>query len=313
MEIVAGNGQSAPPGAELPDPLVVKVTDELGDPVPDVRVVFELGAGAQGGELLPDTAVTRANGEASARWTLGEALGEHRVSAEVVGAGAAVVSFTATAAVVAAPQPSAERSSVGASPSTIEVGTGLSIVTVTVRDGDGEPLAGATVTLAATGLGNMLTQPSAPTGDDGRVQATFQAVTPGTREISAVVNGDVAIEETASVTVVVAPTPQRLVFLTQPSDTEEDETIAPPVSVGVVDEKGDLVTVSGIEIELELFREGRGSNELEGTTTQVTVDGVAAFPDLRVDRDEDDYLLRATAPGRPELGSVDSDTFDIED
>ncbi|MDQ2673363.1 MAG: hypothetical protein M3Y40_01780, partial [Chloroflexota bacterium] len=74
------------------------------------------------------------------------------------------------------------------------------------------------------------------------------------------------------------------------------------------------VPVSGIEIRLELLGEhGNDSNELEGDTTQSTQNGVAVFPDLRVDRDEDGYRLRATAPGRPELGSVDSDTFDVED
>lgn len=312
VERVSGNDQFAPPGTELPAPLVVRVTDDQGDPMAEVRVAFALGAGAAGGELRPDTAVTDPDGEASARWTLGDALGEQRVSAEVVAAGSAVVSFTATAA-VEAPRPSAERSTVSASDATIEVVTGLSVITVTVRDGGGEPLAGATVSLAASGLGNILTQPSAPTGEDGRAQATFQAVTPGTRTISAVVNGDVAIVETASVTVVAAPTPQRLAFLTQPTDTEEDETIAPPVAVGVVDEAGDVVPVSGIEIELELLRDGRGSNELEGTTTQTTQDGVAVFPDLRVDHDEDDYRLRATAPGRPELESADSEPFDVED
>ena len=85
------------------------------------------------------------------------------------------------------------------------------------------------------------------------------------------------------------------------------------LSVALVDDEGDMVPLSGVEIRLELIRErGDRSDELEGTTTQLTVDGVAAFPDLRVDRDDHDYRLRATAPGRPELGSVDSETFDIE-
>jgi hypothetical protein len=69
-----------------------------------------------------------------------------------------------------------------------------------------------------------------------------------------------------------------------------------------------------MEIRLELVREkGESSNELEGDTTQLTDDGVAVFPDLRVDGDDRDYRLRATAPARPELGSVDSETFDVED
>jgi hypothetical protein len=74
------------------------------------------------------------------------------------------------------------------------------------------------------------------------------------------------------------------------------------------------VPLSGVEIRLELIDEdGDSSNDLEGDTTQITDGGVAVFPDLRVDRDEQDYRLRATAPERPELDSVDSETFDIED
>lgn len=312
IERVGGNGQSGPPGSELPDPIVVKVTDDGERPVPGVRVAFELGAGAQGGSTTPDTALTDAGGEASATWVLGDGVGEQEVNAEVVGAGLAVVSFTASAVQVV-PAPSAERSSVTASPASIEAVTGVSIITVTVRDGRGDVVAGATVTLEATGEGNLLTQPSAPTGEDGVAQGTLQGVVPGTRVVSAVVNGEIGIVETASVTVTATPTARRLAFLVQPQDAEEDEVIAPPVEVAVVDEGGDIVPVSGVEIRLELLRDDRNSNELEGTTTGVTDDGVAVFPDLRVDRDEDGYRLRATAPERPELESVDSETFDVED
>jgi hypothetical protein len=316
VEASRGNDQSAAPGAELPAPIVVKVTDADGGPVAGVRVAFELASGAAGGETLPDTAITNAEGEASARWVLGEDAGEQEVTAEVVGAGLPVVSFTATA-VEGRPQPDAERSSITAAPATIEVVTGLSVITVAVRDGRGDPLSGVTVTLAATGLGNILTQPSSPTGADGTAQGTLQGVVPGTRVISASVDG-VDVIQTASVTVVATPEPppseaQRLEFRVQPSDAAEDEIIAPAVEVVLVDEGGDLVELSGVEIRLELLRDDKGSNELEGNTTRLTVDGVAVFPDLRVDRDENGYRLRATAPGLPELGSTDSETFDIED
>lgn len=313
VEALSGDGQSAAPGEELTQPIVVKVTDADARPLPDVSVSFTLGLAADGGEITPDTALTDENGEATARWVLGEVLGEQRVEAEVVGAGLDVVSFTATA-VEDVPQPSAELSSVTASPESIEAVTGLSVIRVTVLDGRGDPVSGATVTLAATGLGNVLTQPSAPTDTDGVAEGTLQAITPGTKVISAVVNGGITVLETASVEVVVTPTPDRLVFLVQPTDTEEDETISPPVAVAIVDDDGDVVPLSGVEIRVELIEEGdENSDDLEGDTTEVTEGGVAAFPDLRVDRDENDYRLRATAPERPELGSVDSETFDIED
>jgi hypothetical protein len=311
-----GSGQSALPGAELPDPIVVKVKDAQGDPVPAVRVAFALGPGAEGGEITPDTATTDAAGEASAQWVLGNAEGEHRADAEVVGAGLDVVSFTATA-VEESLEPSGDHSSLTATPTRIDAITGVASITVTVRDQRGDPLPGATVILFATGVSNFLTQPSAPTGEDGVAEGALQALTPGTRVISAMVNGDVAIVETATVEVVITPPPptaERLVFLVQPTDIDEDEVISPAVSVALVDGENEVVPLSGVEIRLELVREDdHDSNELEGSTRQFTEAGVAVFPDLRVDRDEDDYRLRATAPERPELGSVDSESFDVED
>ena len=281
---------------------------------PDVSVSFTLGPDADGGEITPDTALTDEDGEASAQWVLGDGLGEQQVHAEVVGAGLDRVNFTATA-VEDVPQPSAEQSSVTASPESIEAVTGLSVIRVTVRDGRGDPIAGATVTLAATGLGNVLTQPSAPTDADGVAEGTLQAITPGTKVISAVVNGGITIVETASVEVVVTPTADRLVFLVQPTDTEEDETISPAVAVAIVDDDGDVVPLSGVEIRLELIREqrrqlrrSRGGHHGRSPTTASPSSPTCGWTATR-----SDYRLRATAPERPELGSVDSETFDIED
>lgn len=312
LEALRGNAQVALPGAELPAPIVVLVTDAEKQPMAGMRVAFRLGAGAEGGSTLPDTATTGVDGEASTRWVLGDDLGEQRMSAEVVGTGLNMVSFTATA-VASAPAPSAGRSSVAASPASIEAITGISVITVTVRDPRGEPLPGMSVTLAASGAGNVLIQPTAPTDEDGVAQGTLQAIVPGSRVVSAVVNGNLAIQETATVTVVAAPEPDRLAFVVQPTDAEEDEPITPAVTVAVVNGEGEVVPVSGVEIRLELIRGHRPSRELEGTTAQVTENGVAVFPDLEVDRDDEDYLLRATAPNHPELGSVDSETFDVED
>jgi hypothetical protein len=211
IEPIRGDEQSGTAGTQLPQPIVAKVTDAAGRPVAGVPVAFDLGIGAEGGETVPDTALTDADGEATVQWTLGEDAGEQQVTAEVVGAGLDMVSFTATAE------------------------------------------------------------------DD-------------------------------------APEPVRLAFVVQPQDTEEDEVITPAIAVAVVDELGAVVPLAGVTIRLELVRDrGDGKHELEGDETQVTTAGVAFFRDLAVEREEEDYRLRATAPSHPELGSVDSDTFDIED
>jgi hypothetical protein len=90
--------------------------------------------------------------------------------------------------------------------------------------------------------------------------------------------------------------------------------ISPDVEVAIVDAQGSVVTVSGVEIEIELLEtDGETSDELKGDRTRSTEDGIAVFRDLKVDSSNEDYRLRASAPGRPELGSVESSPFDVED
>ena len=312
LTALAGGGQVGPPGTELPEPLVVRVDDADGNPVPNVRVAFEP---ADGGETTPDTALTGADGEASSHWVLGDASGRQTVEVEVVGEGLDVVSFTATAS-AREPAPSAELSSIAASPANIEAGAGQSIITVIVRDEQGAALPGATVALSATGDGNVLTQPEAPTGADGVATGSLRSDVPGTKVVAAVVNGSVALAEAAEVTVTLVPTPlHHLVFTVAPSDSEEDEPISPAVEVAVVDAEENPVPVAGIEIEMALIDErGHDHHDLGGTTTALTGEnGIAVFPDLRVDREEEEFRLRASAPDLPELGSVLSAPFDVED
>jgi hypothetical protein len=264
------------------------------------------------GAATPPSSDTDADGFASTTWTLGPESGLQTLNAVVSGVG--VVSFTATAVGDGGGGPSPELSTVTASPASIEAGTGLSTITVTVRDGAGAAVSGATVTLSATGSGNILTQPAAPTGADGVATGTLQSVAPGTKVVSAVVNGAVAIAATATVTVTAIPGADHLVFLVQPSDVEEDAEISPAVEVAVVDQQGDVLPLSDVEIEIELIREnGDDSHELEGDLVRGTEDGVAVFPDLLVDKHDENYRLRASAPEMPELGAVESSPFDVED
>jgi hypothetical protein len=316
---LAGTGQSGLPGSELPDPLVVRVEDSEGLPVPGVRVAFELADRADGGRTTPDTALTDSDGEASSRWILGDREGRQTVEAEVVGEGLDVVSFTATATADGpepGPEPSAERSTIAASPAGIEVGVGESIITVIVRDEDGSTLAGAVVALSATGDGNVLVQPSGPTGANGVAKGSLRSDVPGTKVVAAVVNGSVALVEAAEVTVTVPQTlPARLVFRVQPSDTEEDEPSSPAVEVTVVDADGNAMPVAGIEIQMALIDEhGHDHGDLGGTTLVATGEnGIAVFPDLEADRERKEYRLRASVPALPEVEPILSETFDVED
>jgi hypothetical protein len=286
------------------------LVDEAGDGVPGQAVAWVVAIGD--GAAAPASSDTDADGFASTTWTLGPEIGLQTLNAVVSGVG--VVSFTATAVRDGGGGPDSERSTVTASPASIEAGSGLSTITVRVRDGSGGAVSGATVTLTATGSGNVLIQPSAPTGADGVATGTLRSAVPESKVVSAVVNGAVSIVETATVTVTAIPGPDHLEFLVQPSDTEEDELISPAVEVAIVDQQGTVMPLSGVEIEIELIRDqDQTSKELEGDRTRDTEDGIAVFPDLEVDREDDGYRLRASAPGLPELGSVESSPFNVED
>jgi hypothetical protein len=77
--VVGGDGQLDLPGATLSAPLVARVVDRLGVPVPGVEVSWEIGVG--GGVLSDAELETDAAGEASATLTLGSAIGSNVVTA----------------------------------------------------------------------------------------------------------------------------------------------------------------------------------------------------------------------------------------
>lgn len=311
LELAGGDEQTGITGSQLADPLVVRLVDENGDGVRDRAVSWVVATGD--GTASPESSDTDEDGFASTAWTLGPLAGDHTLNAVISGVG--VVSFTATAVGSGDTDPSADLSTIAASPASIEAGTGQSTITVTVLDGQGAAIAGAAVTLSATGSGNVLTQPSGPTGSDGVATGSLRSAVPGTKVVTAVVNGTVVLVQSAEVTVTIIPAqPDHLVFRVPPSDAKEKEVISPAVEVAIVDQRGDVVPLSGVEIEIELLEtDGETSNQLDGDRTRSTEDGIAVFPDLEVHSSNEDYRLRASAPGMPELGSVESAPFNVED
>ncbi|HKV76138.1 MAG TPA: hypothetical protein VJN95_16590 [Gemmatimonadales bacterium] len=90
---ISGDSQSAALSTRLPLPIVVQLTDDLGLPIPGVPIAFAAGSG--GGSV--DTAIvhTDANGAAGTTVTLGPTAGIQSFTATI--AGAAAVTFSATA------------------------------------------------------------------------------------------------------------------------------------------------------------------------------------------------------------------------
>jgi len=93
IELVAGDGQTAAVGTELPTALTVRVLDGAGRGVSGVSISWSVASG--GGLVDPSSGATEAGGMASARWTLGSVPGPGTLTATVVGLPAFTFSATA--------------------------------------------------------------------------------------------------------------------------------------------------------------------------------------------------------------------------
>lgn len=96
VEKVSGDHQTGRPGEELANPLVLRVRDAAGRPVPGLAVTWVIGSG--NGSLEPDNVTTDSQGHASSRLTLGTA-GPTTIVATVIGGAitGSPITFTATA------------------------------------------------------------------------------------------------------------------------------------------------------------------------------------------------------------------------
>ncbi|MBA3345045.1 MAG: Ig-like domain-containing protein [Gemmatimonadales bacterium] len=272
VQVNRGDEQVGLPGAQLANPLIVRLVDRAGVGIPNRAVLWVVNAG--GGSVNPATGMTDAEGFASAEWVLGPSAGPNTVEARVPDIG--VVTFTA----IGSPngggggdgggEPSDSRSTVTAEPATIEAGPAISTVLVMVLDATGAPVEGATVTLRATGEGNTLTQPTGATGADGIAVGTLQSSVPGQKVVSAMVNGSLGLTQTATVTVT-APPASRVELI------EGDNQTAPvgapvPVrpAVRVTNDRG--APVAGIQVT---FVVTGGGGSVEGATQTTNADGIA--------------------------------------
>lgn len=79
----SGNGQSGTVGAALALPLVARVTDSTGKPVPGATVTFAVTSGS--GTVSPPSAQTDTGGRAQTALTLGQSAGQVEVTASVEG------------------------------------------------------------------------------------------------------------------------------------------------------------------------------------------------------------------------------------
>ena len=182
--ITAGSGTAT---------ITVTVKDANDQPLSGATVL--LAATGTGNTLTQPAGTTDANGVATG--TLSSTV----AGAKTVSAKANGTAITQAAVVTVSRGPVSEsQSTVVAAPTSIIPFSGSATITVTAKDANGNPISGATVVLAGTGMAN-LTQPASPTNANGVATGSVKSPMEETITVSATIN-DTAITQTATVQVV---------------------------------------------------------------------------------------------------------------
>ncbi|HKH83176.1 MAG TPA: Ig-like domain-containing protein [Gemmatimonadales bacterium] len=286
IEVVNGNGQVGTAGLPLEQPVMVRLVDATGKGVPNHPVSWVVSGG--GGRATPETSMTDEEGLASVTWILGPTAGPNTLDAVVSDVGRKTISAMAAGGdddgggtggggtggggTGGATLPSPAQSTVTVDVPTIVAGGGAVTITIVVRDENGNPVAGVSVLIQATGEGNLLTQP-APTDASGIATGTLSSTTPGTKIVSVTVGGTLGLTQTVPVTVTPGPAaaPNRLELL---EGNDQSAIIGSNVSVRpavrLTTPNGEAV--SGARVE---FVVTGGGGTITGATQTTDSNGVA--------------------------------------
>lgn len=194
LAAVSGEDQTAPAGTELPDPLVVEVTDAFGNPIQGVPIIWTLEGG---GSVNDSTTATDAVGRTSVTRTLGPTAGTQTTlaSSEEDLAGSPVA-FIHT---VTAGNASGVRIVEGDDQIAAPGETLPQDLVVEVADEDGNPVVAAAVTWVVTAGGGTLAPTTGTTDASGRAATTWTlGATAGANTAQAIVSGVGEAEFTAT-------------------------------------------------------------------------------------------------------------------
>ena len=184
---VSGDNQTGPVNSQLPAPLVVRVTDESGNPIPNQPVVWSVPSNGGGGSVSPTNTVTDANGEASATRTLGPTAGQQTTLATSEGLAGSPVTFAHTAT----PGGAAGVNKVSGDNQSAQAGTELrDPLVVRVLDAEQNPIPNRAVTWIVTGGGGSVSQENTTTNAQGEASTRWTlGPAAGPNSVNAVVSG----------------------------------------------------------------------------------------------------------------------------
>jgi hypothetical protein len=295
IELVSGNGQSAPVGSAVPNLLVVRVTDASDNPVANVGVTW---TAVGSGTVSEINTATDASGLASVVRTLGLVPGPYTTTAAVDGLAGSPVTFTSTAT-VGPPVQLALLTPPGSPTTSGDAFNPVPVIQLQDAQGNSVPLGGIPVTATITsGQAASLDNEVRNTNAIGRV--TFNNL-----RITGPPDDDYVLTFTASVLgvplsavssgplVVVAGGADRIEIQQQPSSTVQNGVVFPqqPV-VQVVDETGNPLD-GNWQITVAI---ASGGGTLGGTVTaNSNGTATAAFTNLQITGALGDRTLRFTS------------------
>ena len=181
----------SPPSATANGTSVVTVTvtvrDGSGNPLGGRAVA--LSATGTGNTLTQPVGVTGADGVATG--TLASTVAEAKTISAVIDPAGANLAVTQTAtATFTSGSPTTTNSTVVVAPAAGVAADGVAsaTITVTVIDGAGNPVPGQTVSLAATGSGNTVTQPAAATNASGVATGSIRSTVAEVKTLTATID-----------------------------------------------------------------------------------------------------------------------------
>lgn len=313
LAYVSGSDQTTYVGS-LVGSLIVSVTDVHGNPVPGVTVTWTALEG-DGSSVVNPTTTTGADGTAATDVTVGTRVydpPEYHYEAAAAPGGTALSGSPVAFRVFVNPGP-VKTLAFTTEPSDLVAGETMApAVVVELRDFYGNPVStsGRQVQLtlyddaAGTQVSSTLLEGTPSAGSVSGV-VTFPTLTvtgTGTFWIQASSPPGVTPEMSAAFTVSPAAE-DHLAFSVQPADALAGAPVGGPPTVQVRDVYENVVPVSGRPVTVSLTTNAGGAT-LAGTLTQALSAGVAAFPDLTLDKPGTGYRLGADDGSLPAVTSA---------
>ncbi|MEX2363807.1 MAG: invasin domain 3-containing protein, partial [Balneolaceae bacterium] len=301
LVIESGNNQNDIVTQTLDNPLVVKVTDNEGNPVEGESVTFTITdspEGATGQELTNVDAATDADGFASAEFTLGTKAGSYKI---IVGAaGLDDVIFEATAEAGDAAQLAAfvEQPSTSVAGEIIDPEVTVQLLDEFENEVNSD---GTVITLSISGAATLGGDVAISTVNGLASFGNLTVAEAGNYTLTAEAE-NVDSDESDSFTIT-AGDADAIVMITQPENSIAGETVEGAPKVRVEDDQNN--PLSDIEVSVTL-----SSGDFTGTSTIKVItgeNGEAEFDNLIINKAGEDYTLTFKVAGVIDLKSDELD------